>query len=329
MGTLSYHRRRPALAPMSLKHLTVKGVMENWGAVQGYLSSNGPDRAHPEVEALNFYLANAAYANVVQAVRPDEPLGKYEWIVEDYQSVVRKTSLRLFYYLLMICSRESRHVHTNNEFFARLQREYGCMDFTKKLRGQGSGGVEQIMRVSPPDLNLGKYTDHLVDLFDHGKFNTGYGGKAWGTVAKVLRDFVHGTLSAELMLDTGYTLAHNNGPIFNKGILYREYDGYEILKVLDVQRGGMIPQLVLNRSSRFVDDQMVEFANRVRDLFPDQFAGEVNWDTVKKLGAKGNYSNEKNAQKKAAAPKVVASAPSVPMYTVPGVLNVKKLKRAS
>ena len=55
--------------------------------------------------------------------------------------------------------------------------------------------------------------------------------------------FVSGEFSAEMMLDTVWTLAHNGGPIFNKGQFYA--CTANALRILDVQRSGQIPEAVL------------------------------------------------------------------------------------
>jgi hypothetical protein len=39
----------------------------------------------------------------------------------------------------------------------------------------------------------------------------------WGNIADTLRHLVTGELSPEMFCDLGFALAHNNGPIFNKG----------------------------------------------------------------------------------------------------------------
>ena len=52
-----------------------------------------------------------------------------------------------------------------------------------------------------------------------------------------------GTTSMEMLVDTGYTLAHNGGPIFNKGMMYTHYDSH-FLTILDLQRAGQMLDLL-------------------------------------------------------------------------------------
>jgi len=121
--------------------------------------------------------------------------------------------------------------------------------------------------------------------------------------------------SAELMLDTGYTLAHNNGPIFNKQVLYHPHDTTELKKILDVQRAGMIPQMVHSGASKFVSLAHRKFHEKALALLGEEFGGPVNWFTVENLGAVQSYTAEK-----------AAMADPEHLYVLPG-LQLKKVKR--
>lgn len=322
MGTLNQHRSRPTLAPIDLRPVTVAQVMAQYKPLRQYLDQHATDVARPEHEALSFYLTNAAVAQVMQRCAPDEPLQELEVLVDRHHEVIRVAALRLFFYLLLICTRESRHLHSDKAFYNQLAIAHGCMDFTKAIKGMDSMSVVHRMISNPPPYPLGKYTDHLVAVFSegakHGLFSGGFGGKAWAEVAKVLRGFVHGTLSAELMLDTGFCLSHNNGPIFNKEVLYTTYNDYELKKILDVQRAGMIPQLVHMGASPFVNAQHREFHAQATQLLGAEFQGVVDWDKVMSLGAVQNYSAEKAKQPKLPPDQVLFVSPA---------LSVKKVKR--
>ena len=130
----------------------------------------------------------------------------------------------MFFYLLLICTRESRHTKdaVSSPFIKGLGKKYGdgCTGFWSSIKGTGSSGAAERLRNSPPDVLLGDYTKFLADMFNGGQFSGGYGGVAWGAVAVVLRDYSIGAISAEMMMDTAFTLCHNNGPIFNKGMLF-------------------------------------------------------------------------------------------------------------
>jgi len=257
--------------------------------------ANG-QKAHPETHAIGFYLRNHIVALVKQQHEPNEPLSEgMLWLVDDYQRFLSNASARLFYYLLLICTRESRHVKNKFETWQFLEKEYGpeCVLFTKSISGSGSTTSVEKFKDDPPDTQIGRYTAHLVDVFNKGSFSGGYGGKPWGKVAKVLNEFAHGRFSAEMMMDTGFTLCHNNGPIFNKGMLYTGYSSSSIKTILDVQSAGQIPELVAtNHLSQFQTPKQknyFEAATKVGLVF-----GEViDWQAVEESG-KGKYGQEKN-----------------------------------
>jgi hypothetical protein len=172
----------------------------------------------------------------------------------------------------------------------------GIADFHKSLKGQSSLGAAQSFQDKAPDTTVGKYTSFLSDIFFQGKYSGGYGGPAWGAVANVLRDFVHGKITAEMMMDTSFTLCHNNGPIFNKGMLFGTY-GSDIYKILDVQRSGQIPQLVAeNQALVCKDSKIKEVWNECFSILGDEFTGYVDWFLVEELGALKTYPDQKAKQ---------------------------------
>jgi hypothetical protein len=110
--------------------------------------------------------------------------------------------------------------------------------------------------------------------------------------------FLTGKTSLEALVDTGYTLAHNTSPIFNKGMMYNTYD-HHLITVLDVQRSGQMPELLIDPDfSTFKDAGLESLIKMVWSQYPDKFRGYVDWFKVEELGAVGKYSQYKEAQKK-------------------------------
>ena len=241
----------------------------------------------------------------------DEPLGDLLPLVDVYQGALSRQATRLFYYLLVICTRESRHVHSFGDIEADLIAKYGpeCAKFLRKHLSKGSATSVDTLRKNPPSTTMGKYTDFLVDVFYDGNFSGGYGGPKWGAVAKVLREFTHGRYSAEMMVDVGWTLCHNGGPIFNKGVFYHTYDKKALLKILDVQRAGMIPQGVATKALANISQAALAYQQHAEALLGQEAGGYVDWYAVEALGAVQKYSSEKKAQADAhGVPDSVAAA---------------------
>ena len=255
---------------------------------------------HPEVDAIMFYMMNHAVSVIRQKKHPYESLGDALPVVNEYHNMLAMRGTRMFFYLLLICTRESRHSKDeyNGDTWKKLIAKYGneCYEFHQTIRGTGSGSAADRFRSNPPKTTLGTYTAFMSELFHKGKYSGGYGGPAWGKVADVLRDYVHGKLSAEMMLDTSFTLCHNNGPIFNKGMLYQSYT-HHIYKILDVQRSGQIPQMVANGETSYASHAEIKRVFELcRKVVGSQFEGYVDWFLVEELGSMHTYSSEKQMQ---------------------------------
>ncbi len=291
--TLSYQMSvGPAALKLDMTQVKVKDAVK---LAEKYKKANS--EVKPESEAFKFYLANHAVANTQQRRDELEPLDDELDIVQDYQKYISDSGMRMFSYLLYICTRESRHVY-DNYHWEKAKKEYGipAVEFVKGIRGTGSSGAVAKLVKNPPSSTLGEYTNLLEDVFFKGKFSGGYGGPAWGEIARVLRKYVHGEFSTEMMMDTAFTLCHNNGPIFNKGMFFSHYSSSSIMTILDVQRSGQIPQLIADGNfDQYIDIPLREFYNRTCKFNPE-FSGYVDWYLVEGLGAMQSYGHQKSVQ---------------------------------
>lgn len=294
--TISYHRARPFLRSLDLSGIPVSAVSSQWKEIYKMLEEkDGAIKTKPENDALWFYLMNHAMAEISQQFEEFEPLGEFEAVMNEYHNMMQIKSLRMFYYILMITTRESRHAHSSASL-KKLYKEYPEVEeFHLGILGHNEMSAVERFVATPPQMPLGRYCEFVRRQFTEGGYGGSYGGKPWANVAKCLSEFVHGRATAEMMMDTAFTLCHNNGPIFNKGMVYHGYDTGEIRKILDVQRSGQIPQLVAQNGSPQVSATMRHFQKRFEKLVPS-FGGYVDWYTVSALGAFGQYTAEKKLQ---------------------------------
>lgn len=300
--TLAYHRSRPFLRNLDLSQVPVGAVSTQWGPVQEFLKEkDGSVCKAPEEDALWFYMSYHAMFDIQQNVHEYEPLGGFMEYVERYHEMMQVKSLRMFYYLLMITTRESRHAHPGN-VLTSIWKEYpdSIKQFHQSILNNNEMVAVDMLAGDPPDVPLGIYTKFLTDQFNTAKYSGGFGGEEWGKTASCLNEFVWGHMTAEMMMDTAFTLCHNNGPIFDKGMVFSSYDAGEIRKILDVQRSGQIPQLVVDHklqsiTTPHVTAEMIAYQSEFEKLVPS-FGGYVDWHEVEKLGALGSYSYHKNAQ---------------------------------
>lgn len=307
--TLSYQfTKRPAIMMRDMSAVRLKDVVARMNAYfdlsnifsmsPGLVGTPENPMGSPEVDGLMFYMSNHAMSMVRAKYHPLEtlPTGVLS-LVDNYFTDLSARSARMFFYLLLICTRESRHDKSSGN---NLKHTYGpgIKDFHNLLKGTVSATAVESLRTKAPDTSLGEYTSFLADIFRKGTYGFGFGGVAWAKVAEVLRDFVLGKISAEMMQDTAFTLCHNNGPIFNKGMLFQKHTT-EIYKLLDVQRSGQIPELVASKVVKAACSHVVQesFTMYSNTLGPE-FAGEgyVDWFKVESLGSLKKYPTEKIAQ---------------------------------
>ena len=302
--TLKYHKSRPLQSNIDLSGASLQHVMNGYDEMKAGLTANeGRVLAYPETEALSFYVQQHAMSLVERNLTPEEPVGKFGSFIEQYHSEIHWKTLRMFYYLLLICTRESRHAGTGK---TGVYKKYPGIEYFHKnhVSDSSAESAVQAIMTNAPDVCLGHYTNFLVDMFTECNYSPGYGGKAWAEVATPLHKFVQGEISAEIMMDTAFTLAHNNGPIFNKGMLYKNYNSTAIKKILDVQRSGQIPQLIAHHYSDLSKFVTMDLRNYVEEFgkLDSGFGGRVDWTAVKDIHGKAVWTAEVAAQK-AADPK--------------------------
>jgi hypothetical protein len=289
--TIADYRARPHTSNCDFGDQTVADTVANY---QKYLAAGNKTVQKPEHLAIEFYLLNAACAAIMQQVDKNQPLTKEQLSVLDfYYDAIERIGYRTFFYLFLICTREARHWH-QGKAVKELNKKYGKdVTFFGSIPDSSSSIVPHLTS-SPPQFTLKQFTNLLYDVFDQGDFSSSFGGKKWAQCAQPLRDFVNGGITMEMLLDTAWTLAHNTGPIFNKGMLFATQDNAELLKILDVQRAGQIPNLVMFKESSYVTPDHLKTLVVCQKALPDFGNEAVNWQKVVDLGAKGSYGVKKS-----------------------------------
>ncbi len=298
-NTLAHHQSRPLTSQRNMAHVPVAAVSAR---VNKFMQADLNKGVRPESEALWFYGMNHGMHLIQQRFDKFEPLpGPVLQFVEDYHAVLVPKAVRAFYYLLLICTRESRHNKSLDKDKAKIAELFGApvANFHTSISG-GEHQIHQALLNTPPPTSIGQYVKSLAWVFHNSSWVGGYGGPPWGNVADCLVRFVTGEFTAEMMLDTNWTLAHNNGPIFNKGMLYGGYDNIELQMLLDVQRGGQIPELILEEAYLFmhVDQELKTRMEWLSQEFPGKIGKYVDWYMVEALGANSPYPVQKSTQNK-------------------------------
>ena len=304
MDTMAHQKQRPLQTNIDLSEAKLQHVMKRYTHLRTDLAANdGAIEAKPETDALWFYVQQHAMSLAGRNLDNDEPMGDYEKYVNQYHSTGQRKVMRMFYYLLLITTRESRHANSGAGK-TKLYKKYPNIVYFHSHHVQDSSAASSIQALidNAPDVTLGEYTRFLVDAFTLPGYSPGYGGKAWAKIARPLRDFVAGKISAEILMDTAWTLEHNNGQIFNKGMLYHNGNSSVLHKILDVQRSGQIPQLIAHHYSDLNNYVTSELRTYVDDFMriDSGFGGRVDWNEVKDIHGTAKYHAEKKAQNAAA-----------------------------
>lgn len=242
-NTLAYYKKSAALTPQDLRSTPLTKFAKT---MREYMSSVSPTTVTPETEAVKFYYLNHAFAELCSRYDEDDLLPpEAKALAQTYLQELSSAGQRMICYTLLIVTRESRHLHGSSSFMSELESKFGST-YVSFLNGlpSSSGGAATKIKNSPPDMDFGTYISGVTHVFDKGGFSGGYGGKPWANIARTLERFIHGQISMEMFMDTAWTLAHNNGPMFNKGMLYDMYQASCLYAILDAQSGGQIPGLV-------------------------------------------------------------------------------------
>ena len=295
MDYLAKHQQRPLQSYLDMSEVCTEHI-----AVRANAYVNEVSHVSPENEAIWFYLQNHVMAELSRQYSKYEPLAPaaYE-LTSRYHRTETQSAMRMFFYLLLICTRETRHIKNLSEIGPVMTKKYKTgklRKFTQLIKGTSSGTAVTRFYTEAPDVGLGKYTSYMYDLFNDGNWSSSFGGKKWADIAKVLRDFVLGTITAEMMMDTAFTLAHNCGPIFNKGLVFNCQNNQSLLELLDVQRSGQIPELVREANHDDVTTSHRDYLELADTALGNPFGGYVDWYKVDALGAMGSYEGKKAAQ---------------------------------
>jgi len=292
-STLDFHLSRPLTCYRDMSQVPLKTFIKKF---RSCLSK--ADKVAPETEALWFYGLNHCLAIIQRKYDRFEPMDEEDVnFVDDYYNILSEKAVRAFYYLVAICVREVRHNKSSIDDLEKMIELFG--EDTAKWFSKIENEKQILERFTkePPDTSLGHFFECIRWQFYNSVWLQGYGGKAWGNVTDCLLRFIKGETSAEIMLDTVWTLSHNNGPIFNKGHFYSQY-GKALPRILDIQRSGQIPEAILYDSvivSFYNTELLVRIAKFITHN-PDHIGEYVDWYKVEALGTLHSYPQEKGEQ---------------------------------
>lgn len=287
-NTLAYQLHgRPYHAKLKFYDQSAKLIGQ---AAHEYLKSTVP--ADPVREAGSIYLHNHAVARIMKVRHPNEPLPTDELkVLEAYNALGAQITARMLYYVTIISIRENRHCLNKSDMQDQIAPLYGSdvASFIFSVDDNASTAMQHFLKHVPNGVKYGPMIEALEYSFRKGKWHGGFGGKKWAEVIAAACKYARGEISGELFVDIGWALAHNGGPIFNKGMFFNHPSNSDLYKVLDVQRAGLMPGFVLQYGLPTGDSlELTKLADWICSRFDDPKT--VDWDAVKAAGAVGGYS---------------------------------------
>jgi hypothetical protein len=320
-NTLAYHLDIPQRKAYNLGQLSTT-VFASAVKTSKPKGGNQTQSFHsPDYDAAEFYALNQVMALLQSRFAPDEPLPPWaNTLAAAYGLALAKQAIVACHYLILICTRESRHL-TGPAAFWSLGKGSGANALFKKFHATYAKTDPETAQTAfinhVPDLPMGEYCEALCTSF-LGGYSSGFGGKKWHNIAMCLEAFISGKTSAEMMVDTVYTLAHNGGPIFNKGMYYHHHTE-DLVKILDIQRSGQVCEMVFEgvldgALSMYGDKNLVGLRKLVllaKENLPS-IGSYVDWFKVESLGSHQQYPVQKQQQMKVHGKPTVEKAKAEP-----------------
>ena len=293
--SLAYFKSQALFTPQSMREVWVPEVIP---VLRSYLSTCS--LVHPESEAVSFYTGNAIWAELLKKFHPLEVLPAEAMTLAGwYVARASLTAQRLMYYLLLIITRESRHVayHSQSKISAAHGHLYSAFN---QYMGTANNSMhaKDLFLDKPAAMKMGDYVDAISYTFHHGSFGHAFGGAKWGVIADVFKSAVNGEFSPEMATDVSWALCHNGGPIFNKEMAYTGYNGPALKQILDVQRSGQMCEFVMDPAmpKNFVSPALQAMVAEARQMFPGVFGDAVDWVKVEAAGSVQKYTDLKAKQ---------------------------------
>lgn len=338
-NTLAYFNAAPQTHLHDLSKLPVSVLASSTSDYKAKCNQSSPTD-----DAVSFYTLNHAASIVRKSFTPNEPLP--EWartIMQTYTDVCMAQGERMLHYILCITTREMRHLKScTDPFWKKVESTFDAVSPAILKHISSNGDENTAMNkymLTPPDMPIGQYVKTLSYAFHnagHAGWAGSYGGHPWGLTTDAVVAMIHGETSLEMMVDTGYTLAHNGGPIFDKHIgIYQGQNAQLLMTILDVQRSGQTLDLMLASETMGVHKtpEAEQAANLIKQHAPKEFKGYVDWKLVDALRPEkqkndnpNKYAKVTSAQKQPVSAKPKAPEKAKPLAQVLTHVQGKKVK---
>ena len=182
---LAFHLARPLCVARAVKDAPCAMTAQS---IDAYLSKEPDKHYSPEIGAFTFYVLQQAVADARRHFHLLEPLPPAVLgLVNAYHEKAAALAMRNFAYLVLICTREMRHLKNKTAIKDEALPLFGkeAVQYLGSIPDDPSSAQTQFAS-SPPKTSLGNYAGALAYAFHNGSWAGGYGGPAWGAIADCL-----------------------------------------------------------------------------------------------------------------------------------------------
>lgn len=209
---------------------------------------NSKTQIMPETDIIEFYLGAHILGVVedkfgIEAELPEDVSA----LVEKHHEKMEEVFFRIFTYLMLISVGESRHGVAQGHM-EDISQQFG-LDVTNYVvtvnkKTNRSQARKEFLQSDRDVLNFMEYCDWMfLNVLKGGS----YGGQKWNNISHKVTQVLKGEISPFTMVDVAWALVHNTGSIFNKNTIYTNENSSDgLTQLLDMQRGGAIPALIMN-----------------------------------------------------------------------------------
>lgn len=267
-------------------------------SMKKFADINGQQMIYPEGDILKFYLG----AHILGAVETkysgnsELPQDVEELVIKHHQEM-EGVFFRIFTYVMLISIGESRHGNTTTTGMQdTISKKYNkeVSNFAACTHGGSRSGSRGEFLGEDRDLHtFGAYCDWMFVACFKGMGS--YGGKKWQNISKKITEVLNGEISPFTMVDVSWALVHNTGSIFNKNTIYhKEMNGHGLTQLLDMQRGGAIPSLIMNLekyssklsiNAKLITPDLMESVVEASKILGMNLAEFVDFKTIAEAGA--------------------------------------------
>lgn len=228
-----YFKSHPMRIAKDQTSLTIASML----AAEDKHTKGVPD-LHPAAGAFVHY-GGVELADKLTILQPPSDDEEVSYLASKWNASCGVAARHLMFYVWRIIFREMRHgsISMCEKAFGPSGAWTSAEHFVASQCKTGSNWSHNI--VKHQNLCIGPVVEAIERHFRKGGWSAAFGGKKWADIALELLRYLRGEASCMVAADRCWTLVHNGGPIFNKGVYFKKHDQY-LNSVLNAQASSSV-----------------------------------------------------------------------------------------